>query len=67
MHSVLSSFCFIFREKKLKQKLKKKLKGKGWKERELCSKICRKGLKGKRYKCFESTESFLSLKWWLWC
>lgn len=67
MHWVLSPFCFIFREKKPKQKLKKRLKDKGWKERELCSKICRKGLKGRRYNCFESTERFLSLKWWLRC
>ncbi|KAI6078236.1 hypothetical protein LUU34_00799000 [Aix galericulata] len=39
---------FNSREKKLKQKLKKRLKDSGWKGRELCSKICRKGLKEKR-------------------
>lgn len=41
--------CLIFREKKLKQKLKKRLKDRGWKEKGLCSKISRKGSKEKRY------------------
>lgn len=56
MDAFLSVF-FIFRGKKLKQRLKKKLKGSGWKERELCSKICRKGLKERRYAVLKADKS----------